>query len=478
MSPYKELINLSFATGVYPDNLKIAKVIPVFKNKGDRLTLSNYRPISLLSNINKNFEKLVHSRLYTFLDLHNCIYELQFGFRTKHSTNHALLSLTEMIRDALDNGKFACGIFIDLQKAFDTVDHKVLLKKLEYYGIRGISNDWFKSYLTNRQQFVSINGYNSSKQPMVYGVPQGSVLGPLLFLIYINDLNKAIKFSKTHHFADDTNLLFADNSLKKIQKFVNLDLKLLNNWLKANKISLNASKTELIVFRDPRKKSDHDLKIKIDGKKLVPSKFVKYLGILIDCHLKWNFHIIELKTKLSREVGMLSKIRHYVKLETLINIYHGIFSSLMRYGSQLWGQHNSAVKKIQVIQNKALRIMNFSSLRASATPLFRKCNILKLGDIINVQNFLFAHDSLTCNLPSSLLGQFSLVNTGNNTRNEMYHQLNRDRSNTITYGSFSIKSKSIDVWNSINKLFFNENMQHEKRLYCKKKVTRYFLDRY
>ena len=284
--PLKEIINLSFATGMYPDNLKIAKVVPIFKNKGDRLIISNYRPISLLSNINKIFEKLVYSRLYSFLDLHNCIYELQFGFRVKHSTNHALLSLTEMIRDALDNGKFACGIFIDLQKAFDTVDHRILLRKLDYYGVRGLSNNWFKSYLTNRQQFVSINGYNSSKQRMLYGVPQGSVLGPLLFLIYINDLNKAIKFSKTHHFADDTNLLFADNSLKKVQKFVNLDLKFLCSWLKANKISLNASKTELIIFRDPRRKSNHELNIKIDGKKLIPSKFVKYLSIFIDCYLK------------------------------------------------------------------------------------------------------------------------------------------------------------------------------------------------
>ena len=402
--PLKELINLSFATGVYPDNLKIAKVIPIFKNKGDRLTVSNYRPISLLSNINKIFEKLVYSRLYSFLDLHKCIYELQFGFRANHSTNHALLSLTESIRDALDNGKFACGIFIDLQKAFDTVDHRILLRKLEYYGIRGLSNNWFKSYLTNRQQYVSINGYNSNKKPMLYGVPQGSVLGPLLFLIYINDLNIAIKFSKTHHFADDTNLLFADKSLKKIQKFVNLDLKLLCCWLKANKISLNASKTELIVFRDPRRKSGHELKIKIDGKKLVPSKFVKYLGILIDCHLTWNVHTVELKTKLSRAVGMLSKIRHYVKIETLINIYYGIFSSLMRYGSQIWGQLNSAVKKIQVIQNKAIRIMNFTSNRAPSSPLFRKCNILKLCDIVTLQNFLFAHDSLRGNLPSSLTG--------------------------------------------------------------------------
>ena len=182
--PLKSIINMSFATGIYPDQLKTAKVIPIFK-KGDKLLVSNYRPISLLSNINKIFEKLVYSRLYSFLELHNCIYELQFGFRARHSTQHALASLTEMVRQALDGGNFACGIFVDFQKAFDTVDHSILLKKLEHYGVRGIANNWFRSYLTNRTQYVSINGFDSSLQVMKYGVPQGSVLGPLLFLIYI-----------------------------------------------------------------------------------------------------------------------------------------------------------------------------------------------------------------------------------------------------------------------------------------------------
>ena len=313
----KEIINISFATGIYADILKIAKVIPTFKNKGDQLHVMNYRPISLLSNINKIFEKLVYSRIYSFLNLHNCIYELQFGFRANHFTNHALLSITEMIREALDNSNFACGIFIDLQKAFDTVDHEILLKKLEHYGIRGLSNSWFKSYLSNRQQFVSINGFNSKNQVMKYGVPQGSVLGPLLFLIYINDLHKAIKFSKVHHFADDTNLLVVGKNLEDIQKLINRDLKFLCTWLRANKISLNASKTELIIFRDPKKKSTHEIKIKINGKKLMPSKFVKYLGIYIDCHLNWKSHLTEISSKLSRANGMLCKIRHFVNFETL-----------------------------------------------------------------------------------------------------------------------------------------------------------------
>ena len=189
-------------TGVFPSVLKTAKVVPVFK-KDSKLNYSNCRPISLLSSIEKILEKLMYKRLYAFLDYNNIIYDLQFGFRQQYSTSHALINITENIRKALDDGNIGCGVFVDLQKAFDTVDHQILLAKLNHYGIRGVSNDWFKSYLSNRNQYVSINGYKSGLAAINCGVPQGSVLGPLLLLLYINDLNQAIKFCKVHHFVDE-----------------------------------------------------------------------------------------------------------------------------------------------------------------------------------------------------------------------------------------------------------------------------------
>ena len=161
---------------------------------------------------------------------------MEFGFRQNISTGHALINLTENIRQAFDEGYIGCGKFVDLQKAFDTVDHEILLENLNHYGVRGVSNDWFRSYLSNRQQYVSVNDYDSGITKIKCGVPQGSVLGPLLFLLYINDLNQAIKFCKVHHFADDTNLLYLGKSIKKLNKFVNTDLKNLVNWLNANKI--------------------------------------------------------------------------------------------------------------------------------------------------------------------------------------------------------------------------------------------------
>ena len=246
---FLKFFNLSFQTGKFPSNLKLAKVIPILKNKGSSNDVSNYRLISLLSNIDKIFEKLVHSRDTNFLEQHNSIFMYQFGFRNKHSTNHALINLTEKIRQNRDKNLYTCGIFIDLQKAFDTVDHKILLSKLEHYGIRGIQNNWFKSYLSNRHQFVFASGTKSAFLEIKDGVPQGSVLGPLLFLIYINDLPSSIKNSIVSLFADDTCLLSSDKNLESLNVKINDDLQALSNWLKSNKISLNATKTEVIIFR-------------------------------------------------------------------------------------------------------------------------------------------------------------------------------------------------------------------------------------
>ena len=352
--PISNLCNHSFVTGICPDTLKISKVIPVHK-KYTQLEIVNYRPISLLSNINKILEKLMFNRLYSFLELHNCIYELQFGFREKHSTNHALMSMIQQIRDTMDTGNTSIGVFVDFQKAFDTVNHEILLRKLEHYGVRGTPNQWFTSYLTDRKQYVSLNSSNSDHAFIKHGVPQGSVLGPLLFLVYINDLHTCINHSTTRHFADDTNLIHVlnktfPNSVKKL----NQDLRSLNHWLLANKISLNSTKTELIIFRKlgtqiPEKR------IKLNGVKLKACSEVKYVGIILDEHLTFEPHRIILHSKLKRANNLLSISRHYVPRDILLQIYFGQFYSHLTYGCLIWGLNDNDNLKILTQQKKAIR---------------------------------------------------------------------------------------------------------------------------
>ena len=384
--PLMIIFNLSFNTGIYPDMLKIANAIPIFK-KDSKLLVSNYRPISLLSNINKLLEKLI-TRVYKFLEVNKCLYSLQFGFRTRYSTNLTLISITENIREALDSGKVAGGVFVDFQKAFDTVNHEILVWKLNHYGIRGTANDWFSSYLSNRSQYVSILGYKSSTLTVKHGVPQGSVLGPLLFLLYINDLHKAINHSKVYHFADDTNLLNINESPSKLQKQLNRDLKLLYDWLLANKISLNCTKTEAIIFHKPGQKPSYNFKIKLNGHRIRPAESIKYLGIYLDSTLSGKAHCEILTKKLKRANGMLCKIRHYVPMTELRSIYYAIFSCHMTYGVQVWGQkittHN---EKIFKLQNRSMRIINFSDFQAEADPLYKNNNILKLEDYVKLQNY-------------------------------------------------------------------------------------------
>ena len=202
----------------------------------------------------------------------------------------------------------------------------------------------FKSYLSNRNQYVSINGYESGLAAINCGVPQGFVLGSLLFLLYINDLNQAIKFCKVHHFADDTNLLCLTNSIKKMNKLVNADLKHLFNWLNANKISLNVKKTEMIIFKSKQKKLEGDLKIKLCGKRLYPTESVKYLGVKIDANLTWQHHVNDLSIKLNRANALLFKMRKYVSLKILRSIYFAIFDTYLSYCCLAWAQNFSTIQ--------------------------------------------------------------------------------------------------------------------------------------
>ena len=245
--PLSILINKSMETGYVPNIFKTAKVIPIYKAK-DAQELTNYRPVSLLPSISKILEKVIHKRLYTFLNSYNIFYASQYGFRPNHSTINAITEFTSYVMSSLDKQEHSLSAFLDLSKAFDTIDHTILLNKLSHYGVRGVALDWFRSYLSNRKQFVNYKDTKSDIRNVDCGVPQGSVLGPLLFIIYTNDLPRAIKYSKCILFADDTTLFYCTKHRNELYNNISMDLNALSDWFKANKLSLNVSKINYMTF--------------------------------------------------------------------------------------------------------------------------------------------------------------------------------------------------------------------------------------
>ena len=250
--PLTHIFNLSLSTGVVPDIFKLAKVIPIFKT-GDKCNPNNYRPISLLPAFSKILEKIVHKRLLKFLCKHNIIYPQQYGFLKGRSTEQAMADIILMISNAIDNKSLSLGIFLDLSKAFDSISHKILLQKLSRYGIRGVSLKWFNSYLSGRLQYVLNDNVTSSSQSINAGVPQGSVLGPLLFLLYINDMPLISTVLNYILFADDTTAIYNSPSIDDLFLTVNAELSKLNNWFAANELLINVSKTNFVIFMNQQK---------------------------------------------------------------------------------------------------------------------------------------------------------------------------------------------------------------------------------
>ena len=283
--PLTYIINLSLKQGIFPESLKIAKVIPIFK-QGSRSSCNNYRPISVLSALSKIFERCILNQLTFYFTTENLLVSNQYGFRSGNTTTDCLVDLVDEVTRALDEGKYAVSLFLDLSKAFDTVNHSILLSKLDLYGIRAKENQWFRSYLSKRKQKVFVNGVQSNFLPLNSGVPQGSILGPLLFIIYINDIVEATNYFFVRLFADDTSLTATGKDLDVLLQRINSELPAIYEWLCANKLTLNSSKMKYLVFQ-PRQKFNYNLypPLKLADQYLEHSFTVKYLGLIIDCSL-------------------------------------------------------------------------------------------------------------------------------------------------------------------------------------------------
>ena len=461
--------------GCYPDVLKIAHVVPIHKD-GSKDDCSNYRPISLLSNFNRIFEKIIYARIYKYFEKFNLLNYHQYGFRKQHSTNMAIYDILESKIGNLDKGKLICAVYLDLSKAFDTVDKNLLLKKLAHYGIRGTALDLMKSYINNRKQCTNINGILSELICMELGVPQGSNLGPLLFLIYINDLPGASSLI-TKLFADDTCLLFSANSTASLQSIANTELSKIEQWMASNKLTINHSKTKFMIVS--KKGKNAAINLQFNKRQIEQVKSIKYLGIMIDSKLTWDVHIKNLESTLSTASGIISKLRYLVDFDCLKSYYFAKVYSCLQYGILAWGGSNQTkLHRINVIHNNILRLMVFRNfpdgIRISNDTLYKSLNLLQLKDIYKLELAKFMHKAYYSALPHCLNNMFTKIESihrypTSSSRNRVYYQ---KLTKTETSKNW-ISSSGITLWENTDTELRNKSFYEFKKNYRRKLIDSY-----
>ena len=445
-----KMYNKCIREGIFPENLKTAQIIPVYK-KNSKYDCTNYRPISLLSQLSKIFEKLLAQRITNYLLKFNLLSQCQYGFREGYSTTSAIADIYDELLSNRDHKLHTCAIFLDLQKAFDSVDHKILIEKLERnFGIRGNPLKLLKSYLTDRKQYTTVNKVNSSHRTVKMGIPQGSTLGPLFFLLFINDLPLASSF-KTTLFADDAMLSISSTSMTNLELKTNLELSKVENWLRHNKLSLNLSKTNYLLIQNKSRLEKGKIKLKVNDSPLKQSSVVKYLGVYIDDNLNWSAHIQHLQKQVSRSTALLSKLRHYVNIKVRCAVCYSLIHSHLNYGIAVYGSANKTVlKKLQIIQNNIMRIITFSSFRQSAKPLFKQLKILNIESMSKLELAKIMHGCNNGQIPVRIEQIF--------TKSSKVHQYNTRQ--TINDGFFipriysqsgkkSLQYRGSKLWNSI-----------------------------
>ena len=445
------IFNLSLETGLFPDKLKIAKIIPIYK-KDDPTLPCNYRPISLLSIFSKIFEKIMSKRLLNFWNRNNILYEFQFGFRANHSTTYALIEIMDNIYGWLEEGYYVAGIYFDLSKAFDTVDHSILLHKLYYNGVRGTAFNWFKDYLSNRKQYTCVGNVNSSLSDIVCGVPQGSVLGPLLFLLYINDIANASSITKPRIFADDTNLFVRDKNFMQLNTSCNTEIEKINCWMIANKLSVNIDKTCYSIFSPKRNHScPMKLTLKIGNNMLKESNSNKYLGVIIDDKLNWKDQIKNIRSNLLKYVGIFYKIRQKLPTHCLRDLYFALVYPNLIYGIEIYANTcKSFLDEIIIINNKILRILQRKPISSNVYDLYYDYNTVPLNMLFTLKLLLFMHKYIHHRhlLPTALHEMCHLNSSVHN-----YNTRNKGGLHIVLHstsiGQRSLKYQCSKLWNNL-----------------------------
>ena len=418
------IINQSLITGIFPDQLKIAKVIPLYK-KDNADMVNNYRPVSLLNALSKVFEKAAFNQLYKYFKENKLFYKNQYGFRDEHSTELASLELIDRVINDLDKKKNPVTVYMDLSKAFDTLDHSILLHKLKFYGISGFALSWFQSYLTNRYQYVSIDNTKSTLLPLDTGVPQGSILGPLLFLIYMNDIPSSSDYFDFILYADDTSLksfISTRDPTNKTQVSdkINHELTKINDWLAVNKLSLNVAKTKFMIFHTKKNVLPIIPDLKIGNAKLERVTNFNFLGLLINDNLSWKPHTDYIANKISKYVGVLNRLKKFLPSHILKTLYFSLVQSNLNYSLLAWGYNCGRLKNIK---KKAIRIISQSKYNAHTEPIMKSLGILKLEDLFKL-NMLKWYYRFVKNKVPEYFSDFEILNQSDrhthNTRLNMH----------------------------------------------------------
>jgi len=467
--------------GEFPNAFKTGKITPVFK-KGNKECIENYRPVSILPVFGKGFEKIIYKRLYSFLSSNGVLHDQQFGFRKGHSTTHALHKSVNEITKSVSNNNHVLGIFIDLSKAFDTLDHSILLRKLENYGIRGQALTLMKSYLTSRLQCVSFHDTTSEVLEVKYGVPQGSILGPLLFLLYVNDIVNCYSESdcKFVLYADDTNIFITGPSKEKAFIKANKILRIISNYMKSNLLHINMTKCCFVHFqpkftydetcartRPFTLGKDESRSIFINGQEIKKVSSTKFLGIIIDENLNWNAHRDHLVKKLRSTTGAISRIRKSIPSEYYKDIYSSLFESHLGYGITVWGAtlQEKSCDRVFITQKHCIRLL-FGNLEAylgkqqtcararpyysqklgshfyekeHTKPVFNRLKILTIQGLYKYFSITEIYKMMKLRHPYSLFSHIQL--SRRDTSNAI---ILPSKSNTFLY-------KAAQLWNKIHK---------------------------
>jgi len=444
--PISEIVNLSFKEGSFPELCKRARVIPIFK-AGDTGDPGNYRPIALLSALSKVIEKLAKKRILQFLNGKSFFNKNQFGYLEGRGIDDALFQIVNGIQQTLDSGGVAAGLFLDLSKAFDSIDHRILLNEMQSVGFESSDLKWLQSYLQGRKQLVFVNGVESEWLEVKSGVPQGSILGPILFLVYINKLPALDLYGKPVQYADDTNLFYAGDSYGEIIQNMGKDLEIVDTWLEEINLHLNLKKTSAICFSKPGCKLEKP-ELWYKNSKILYATSLKFLGLHIDEHLTWKAHINKVIQKIVPVSKAFTRIRNYLTDEMKRSLYFAVVHSHLGFLSHVWGHCNDGdLQRLMVIQNRTIKILFKLHPRTPSVDVYSSLKIVPINKLIKIKSAL--HLVKNFSSPSSDLRVLMGVDIHN------YHTRSRHTLRvpeiplSATYGTNNILNQAIFYYNKI-----------------------------